>query len=401
MKKVVVIGSNFAGSTAALEIKRKLKGNVDVTVIDRKEQSLYFPSLIWVLVGRREADQVLVPRKPVFDKKGVNFIIDEATSIDPDKQLVMTEKSGEFSYDELIIATGPQLDRDVAPGVREHSYYVGSVDGALEIRKKLEEFKKNPGPIVIGATQKAGCMGAAYEFLFNVEKWLREQKISKKVDLYWITPETYLGHFGIDGMLLAEPYLKAFMKIFNIHYRTEVGVKEVTADAVILDTDEELKSKFTMLMVPFKGVKLIENSPKLEAPENLFLDVKPTYQHKKYDNVWAAGLAVDVKPPFKPGRVPFGVPKTGYPSDVSGKIVAENVVKVLKGKTNLKEKPWGKIAALCVMDAGKKEVIIIGNSLFKPRWFAIMVPNVFYDVTKLLLEKYFLWKMKHGYSWLP
>ena len=53
------------------------------------------------------------------------------------------------------------------------------------------------------------------------------------------------------------------------------------------------------------------------------------------------------------------------------------------------------------MDAGKKEVIIIGNSLFKPRWFAIMVPNVFYDVTKLLLEKYFLWKMKHGYSWLP
>lgn len=42
-------------------------------------------------------------------------------------------------------------------------------------------------------------MGAAYEFLFNVEKWLRENKIRKKVDLYWVTPESYLGNFGIYG----------------------------------------------------------------------------------------------------------------------------------------------------------------------------------------------------------
>jgi sulfide:quinone oxidoreductase len=50
----------------------------------------------------------------------------------------------------------------------------------MHTREKLEEFKKNPGSIVIGATQNAGCMGAAYEFLFNIEKWLREQKFVKK-----------------------------------------------------------------------------------------------------------------------------------------------------------------------------------------------------------------------------
>lgn len=400
MKKVVVVGANFAGATVALEVKRKLKKDVEVTVIDPQENSLYFPSLIWVPIGRRTVDQVLVPRKPVFDKRGVQFVQDMATTIDPDSKTVETEKSGAFTYDELIIATGPKIHPDIAPGVREHSHYVGSIKGALDMRDKLEEFKKNPGPIVVGATQKASCMGAAYEFLFNVEKWLRQQKIRKQVDLYWITPETYLGHFGIDGMLLAEPYLKTFMKTFNIHYRTEVGVKEVTADSVVLDTDEVLPSKFTMLMVPFSGVDLIKNSPKLETPENLFIDTKPSYQHKKYDDVWAAGLAVDVKPPFTPGRVPFGVPKTGYPSDTSGKIVAENVVKALKGKKNFKEKPWGKIAALCVMDAGHKEVIILGNSLFKPRWFAIMLPNVFNDFSKLMLEKYFLWKLRHGYSWM-
>jgi sulfide:quinone oxidoreductase len=400
MNRVVVVGANFAGATAALEIKRKLKNEVEVTVIDRKENSLYFPSLIWVPIGRREVDQCMVPRKPVFDKRGVTFVVDTATSVDPDKQEVTTEH-GTYPYDQLVIATGPKVNRDVAPGVREHCCYIGSVDGALDTRAKLEEFKKNPGPIVIGATQKASCMGAAYEFLFNVEKWLRQEKIRKQVELYWITPETYLGHFGIDGMPLAEFYMKLFMKTFNIHFRTEVGVQEVTADAVVLDTGEKIACKFTMLMVPFTGVDFIANSPKLEAPENHFLDVKPSYQHKKYANVWGAGLTVDVKPPFKPGRVPFGVPKTGYPSDASGKIVAENVIKALRGRSDFKEKPWGRLAALCVMDAGKKEVIILGNAFFKPRWFAVMIPNVFNDFSKLFLEKYFLWKLRHGYSFLP
>lgn len=399
MKKVVVVGGNFAGATAAMEIKRKMKDKVEVTVVDKSDKFLYFPSLIWVPIGRREVKQVVVDRPEIFKKRGVNFVQDTALTVDPDTQTLSCE-NGDYSYDEIVIATGPKLNRNIAPGIAEHSCYIGSIDGALDTRQKLEEFKKNPGPIVIGATQKASCMGAAYEFLFNVEKWLREEKIRKKVDLYWITPETYLGHFGIDGMLLAEPYLKGFMKMFNIHYRTEVGVQEVTKDAVTLDTGEVIPCKFSMLMVPFTGVDLVAHSPKLEAPENKFLDVKPSYQHRKYANVWGAGLAVDVKPPFKPGRVPFGVPKTGYPSDATGKIVAENVVKKLKGKTNFKEKEWGKIAALCVMDAGKKEVIIVGNSLFKPRWFAIMVPNVFFDITKLTLEKYFLWKLRHGYSFL-
>ncbi|OJW52954.1 MAG: hypothetical protein BGO55_06760 [Sphingobacteriales bacterium 50-39] len=147
-------------------------------------------------------------------------------------------------------------------------------------------------------------MGAAYEFLFNVEKWLRENKIRKKVDLYWVTPESYLGNFGIDGMPLGEAMLKAF----QVHYAN---------------------------------------------------------------------------------------------ADETGKIVAENIARTVRGKGPLLEKPWGKIPGLCIMDAGRKEVLILSNHLFKPRVFAIMLPNIFNDLGKVLLEKYFLWKMRHGYAHLP
>lgn len=398
--KVIVIGGNFAGFTAAIEIKRKLKDKVDVTLIDRNENFLFIPSLIWVPTKRREIKDISIPRKQVLEKRGVTFVQTIAEKIDPAKQLVHT-RDGQFSYDELVIATGPKVNYDVAPGIKEHACYIGTPDGAMKTREKLEAFKKDPGPIVIGATQQAGCMGAAYEFLFNIEKWLREQNIRKRVDLYWVTPETYLGHFGIDGMPLGEKMLKAFMKMFHIHYRTGVGISEVKMDEVVLSSGEHIQSKFTMLMPPFVGVDLIRNSPELEAAPNGFIDVLPSYRHKKYSNIWVAGLSVNVPAPFKQGAIPFAVPKTGFPSDETGKIVAENIVRIARGKTTLKEKPWGKIPGLCIMDAGKKEVLIVSNHLFKPRSFAIMLPNVIYDFGKVMLEKYFIWKMKNGYAHLP
>ncbi|MHA7842723.1 MAG: NAD(P)/FAD-dependent oxidoreductase [Winogradskyella sp.] len=399
MRTTVVIGGNFAGMTAALELKRKDPKNQRVILIDKSPLFLFIPSLIWVPFGRRDIKDISFRKDKILEKKGVEFVHAEAIRVIPEDNKVETTK-GDFQYDDLVIATGPKVKYDVAKGVQDYAYYIGTPDGAMKTRKALNTFKENPGPIVIGATQNAGCMGAAYEFLFNIEKWLREQKIRKKVDLYWITPETYLGHFGIDGMPMGETMLKTFMKMFNIHYRTEVGVEEVKSNGVLLSNGEFIESNFTMLMPPFVGVEFVVNSEGLQTNAAGYIPVKDTYQHVTHKNIWAAGIAVDVKLPFKPGKVPFSGPKTGYPSDETGKVVAENILRVQKGE-KLKEKPWGKIPGLCVMDAGKKEVLIVSNHLFKPRTFAIMIPNVIYDFGKILFEKYFLWKTRNGLSYLP
>jgi len=400
MTTTVVIGGSFAGMTAALEIKRKGKKEHHVILIDKSPLFLFIPSLIWIPFGRREMKDISFKKEGILTKKGVDFIHAEALSVNPNTKMVSTDK-GDFHYDQLVIATGPKVKYDVAPGVEEFAHYIGTPNGAMKIRKALEEFKKNPGPIVIGATQNAGCMGAAYEFLFNVEKWLREQNIRKKVDLYWITPEDYLGHFGIDGMPLGESMLKAFMKMFHIHYRTQVGVKEVRSQEVVLSTDEVLPSQFTMLMPPFIGVDFVTNSPELHATPTGYINVGDDYRHIDYANIWAAGIAVNVVLPFTSKKIPYASPKTGYPSDETGKIVAENIIRVAQGRTDLKKKAWGKIMGLCIMDCGKKEVIIFSDHLFKPRNFALMIPNVIYDFNKVILEKYFIWKSKHGYSYLP
>ncbi|GCD77860.1 sulfide:quinone reductase [Thermaurantimonas aggregans] len=361
--KTVVVGGNFAGLTTALELKRKLKDQVNVLVIDKSPVFTFIPSLIWVPFKRRDIKDITLDRKKILNKKGIDFLRAEALKIDPDKHVIYTTE-GEVSYDQLVIATGPKVDFDVAPGVRQYAYYVGTQDGAMKIRKRLEEFVKNPGPIVVGATQYAGCMGAGYEFLFNIDHWLRKNNIRDRVKLTWITPEPYLGHFGIEGMTGAEAMLKRFLKMLDIDFRTEAAIKEVTPTEVILESGEAIPSVFTMLMPPFIGVDLIKNSPQLEPTSTGYLQVDDTYRHPKYPNIWAAGIAVNVVPPFKPGKVPFGSPKTGFPSDETGKIVAENIARMVRGEQKLKAKKWGDIPAICVLDAGNKEVIILTSADF-------------------------------------
>ncbi len=400
MTTTVIIGGNFAGLTTALELKRKGGKDHKVIVIDKSPVFLFMPSLIWVPFRRREMKDITVPKEEVFRKNGVDFVLAEAMHVDPKTQVIKTSV-GDYSYDHLVVCTGPKVKYDVAPGVAEHAHYIGTPNGAMKIRKALDEFKNNPGPVVIGATQSAGCMGAGYEFLFNFEKWCRENKIRDKVAITWITPETFLGHFGIDGMVGAQAMFKAFFKLYKMNVETEVAVEKMDDENVYLNNGKVLPYKFSMLMPPFIGVDFVTNSPELHATPTGYMPVGNDYRHIEYPNIWSAGLAVNFALPWKPGKVPFAAPKTGYPSDVTGKIVAENILRITKGKNKLVEKYWGKIPGLCIMDAGKKEVIIISNHLFKPRLFAIMIPNLFYDFSKVLFEKYFLWKIRKGYSQLP
>lgn len=81
-KKVLVLGGNFGGLTAALTVKHELHGDVDVTVVSAADHFLFNPSLIWVPFGKRRPQDITFPLAPTFAEHDVRFVHAEATELD-------------------------------------------------------------------------------------------------------------------------------------------------------------------------------------------------------------------------------------------------------------------------------------------------------------------------------
>ncbi|MEL7124281.1 MAG: FAD-dependent oxidoreductase, partial [Bacteroidota bacterium] len=203
MKKIIVLGSNFAGVTAALEAKRKIGKEAEIVVISPSKNFLYVPSLIWVPFGRRAVKDITFDIRPVLEKKGIGFLHDAAVEVEPDENLVYTKNNGEIAYDYLIVTTGVGMKFHILPNLNPDHGYVETIVTPRYAEKAAQAFEDlvaDPGPVVVGATQAASCMGAGYEYLFNLDKELRRRNVRKQVELTWITPEPFLGHFGIGGV---------------------------------------------------------------------------------------------------------------------------------------------------------------------------------------------------------
>src|SRR6266702_4714867 len=337
-KRVLVLGGNFGGLTAALELKHELGEDVDVTVVSASDRFLFNPSLIWLPFGKRNAADITFALEPTFDAHGIDFVHAEATADDP-------------------------------------------------------------GPVVIGATQGASCFGAAYEFLFNTSHQLRKAGLRKKVPLTFVTAEPFVGHFGIGGLPGGEKLLNMFLKKEGITARTGVAFDEVTGDRIKLTDGTDVPFRYAMVVPPFAGQDVVRATPGLSDDKG-YIPVQDTYQSKAYPQTYAAGIAAQVPVPWQTS-VPIGIPKTGFPTESMAKVAARNIVAAIKGEPPVKHKDFGEMAAVCMMDAGSNGVMILADHMLPPRKAAIMIPGPQVHAMKVAFEKYFLWKSRHGYIRLP
>jgi sulfide:quinone oxidoreductase len=396
-KKVLVLGGNFAGLTAALSVKRDLGSDVDVTVVSKSDRFQFNPSFIWIPFGKRTASEVVFPLANTFESHGVEFVHGEATKIDPESQRVETSE-GAFEYDYLVIATGYLNDFDIVPGLGYggNAYSITYLDGAVEAAEGWARFLNDPGPVVVAATQGAACFGAAYEFVFNVAYHLKRHRL--KVPLAYVSAEPFPGHFGIGGLPGGEKLLGMFFKRQRIDGIFDVAMDEVAPGEIRLADGRTLPFKYAMVVPPFVGADVVKFSG-LGNPKG-FIEVRDTYQTLSHPNVYAVGVATAVSAPWQSANA-VGVPKTGFPAETMARVAARNIASQIRGDEPSEEENFGDIPAVCIMDAGNNGVVILADRMLPPRKRGVMIPGPQSHAAKLAFEKYFLWKARHGYVRLP
>jgi sulfide:quinone oxidoreductase len=152
-QKVLVLGGNFGGLTAALAVRHELQGDVDVRVVSASDQFLFNPSLIWLPFGKRTPADITFPLAPTFDSHGVEFVHAEATRLDLAAKKVTTTTAA-YDYDFLVIATGYRNNFSVVPGLGPdgNAHTITTLDDAIHAGEGWRRFLAEPGDIVVGAS---------------------------------------------------------------------------------------------------------------------------------------------------------------------------------------------------------------------------------------------------------
>jgi sulfide:quinone oxidoreductase len=395
-KHIVILGTSFAGYTAAIELRHKLGREHRITVVSPTPRFLFIPSLIWVPFGLREEDDISFDVREQYLKRGIDFQLAAAETIDLRNQTVGLCNDQSLHYDYLLICTGPKLDWDSIPGIgpQRFSHSIATLPDARKARAAWQEFLQKPGPMIVGATQGAACFGAAYEFILNARYQLSKNGVRDQHPLTFVTAEPFLSHFGIGGFGPGKWMCEQLFRTYNIEWRTNATIREVAADAVVLGSGERLESGFTMLMPRFLGVDVVRNTPGLGNAAG-FIETTDGYRHREFANVYAAGIAVHVPPPGET-EVPCGVPKTGYPSEQMAKTAVHNIVVDVTGEGEMHNLPFGEMKALCVMDTGNMGMMILGDHMLPPRQHEVIVPGPQAHWSKIVFEKHYLASRKRG-----
>ncbi|WP_067974370.1 NAD(P)/FAD-dependent oxidoreductase [Mycolicibacter icosiumassiliensis] len=389
MARVVILGAGIAGHTAALHLRRMLSAQHQVAVVSPEPDWNWIPSNIWVGVGKMTAKQVLIPLKPIYQRKGIEFHQGYATVIRPEGtreqdtptvELTYTEpsrqgQSATLDYDYLINATGPQLNFAATPGLGPdgHSWSVCTAAHATQTAKALSHVvdRLNAGQhqrLIIGVGHgTATCEGAAFEYTFNVEHTLRTAGVRDLAEIIYLTNEYELGDFGVDGMKFVDKGFTQSSRMWTESLFRERGVKAITQAHVHEVTENKLRYEqldgaqhelsfdFAMLLPPFRGASLTAYDKNGEditstmfAPSG-FLKVDADYSGKPYEqwaaddwpctyescvypNIFAPGIAFAPPHPISRPRtstngtvISPSPPRTGMPSGIMAKTVAQTI----------------------------------------------------------------------------
>lgn len=303
MKNVVILGAGTAGTMMANKLVRALPDDGwRVHVVDRDDIHVYQPGLLFLPFGSYREDEVLKPRRRLFDSR-VDVRLTGIERIEPDKNRVaLGGGAGYLPYDILIVATGSRILPEQTPGMtgvgwKDTAFDFYTLEGALALRDKLADWKG--GRLVLNvAEMPIKCPVAPLEFLFLAESFFTQRGMRDKVEIVYTTP--------LEGAFTKPKASAAFGDLLGrrgIRVVGDYGLAEVDGGRRVIKAFDGREESYDLLVtIPLHGGAEVVSKSQMGDPSGWFPTDKHTLQSTQHPNVFALGDATDL-PSSKAGAV--------------------------------------------------------------------------------------------------
>ncbi len=340
--KVLVLGGGIGGVETAFALCHKC---FDVELISNRDYLYIYPISIWIPTEEYKWEDVTIPLKEIADRNGFKLTKGEVTGISTKEKKVFLADGTVKEYEYLVIALGGSKVKH--KGIENTLSICSEPEQSLKIRDRLKELIERGGGIIasgFGGNPKdpSGVRGGpAFEFIFNLDCYLKKKGIRDKFELHFFAP------MEKPGIRLGEKNAeRAYKMLDKLNIKRHFGkkIKEFKKDGIVFEDDSFLKTDLTMFIPATDGHPVFKNSD-LPLNEAGFVKIEPTCAVPgTNETVWAVGDSAALEGPKWKA-------KQGHLAEVMGRIVARNLENKIKG-IEKRESYLPHLHILCLMDMG-------------------------------------------------
>jgi sulfide:quinone oxidoreductase len=293
--QIVILGGGIGGIAVATKLGRALGAKHDVILIDRRDEHIFTPSFLFLMLGQRKPEE-LTRKLQVLERRRVKFIQAEILDIDPGRQEVVLDTQ-RVPYDHLIVAVGMQTRPDMIPGFSEGANHAWELDAAMKVHQALENF--NEGRIVVGVPLGPyRCPPAPYEAQWLLDTYFRSQGKRDRVEIEYFTRDPEPAGDAYDPVV----WMDAESKKRNIKQNYEFTVNSIDPEkkVVVGLYGYNLSYDLLFMVPPHRPSQVLRDCGLADTENGIRVDYET--MTTKWDNVYAIGDCAEM-PASKAGGV--------------------------------------------------------------------------------------------------
>ncbi len=307
--QILIIGGGTAGIMTAANLLRK-DSKLDIAIVEPSNDHYYQPA--WTLVGagtynfestRKDMASVM--------PQGVTWIQDYATGFDAPNNTVKTEKSGNLTYDYLVVAPGLVMAPELIEGLPEALGKGNVCSNYTNPRHTFEVIERFKGgnAVFTQPTTPIKCGGAPQKIAYLAADNFKKRGISNNTNVIFATPGSVI--FGVKEIAKT---LHQVLDRYGIHFRPFYAPEKIDAEKQVIhfhfaannenqcvvNEDNSLQERMigeTHIEIPYDMLHIAppQVAPKFVRESDLvneakWLDVDHhTLQHNRYPNIFGLG----------------------------------------------------------------------------------------------------------------